>query len=87
MVGSTSVRLEDQAESAPLRAVSKHQSQIGIVWGQLRRNRTAMIGATILAIEILLAIAAPVIVPFDPYQQNPPGSAPGPLRRALVWNR
>jgi peptide/nickel transport system permease protein len=30
-----------------------------------------MIGATILAIEIILALAAPWIVPFDPYQQNP----------------
>lgn len=78
MVGSASVQLADQADSVSKKAISKHQTQMGIIWRQLRRNRAAMIGATILLIEILLAVAAPVIVPFDPYQQNPRAALQAP---------
>jgi len=60
--------------------MSKPQSQWRIVWRQLRRNKAAMIGATLLAFEIFLALAAPWIVPFDPYKQNPKAALQAPSR-------
>lgn len=63
---------------------SKPQSEWRIVLRQLRRNRTAMIGAVILAIEILLAIAAPIVAPFDPLKQNPRAALQAPSREHLM---
>jgi peptide/nickel transport system permease protein len=54
------------------------QSQWSIVWRQLRRNRAAMIGAAIIAIEILLALAAPLVAPYDPLKQNPRAALQAP---------
>jgi peptide/nickel transport system permease protein len=39
-----------------------------IVWRQLRLNRGAIIGAGVLAVLVVVAIAAPVIAPFDPIE-------------------
>ncbi len=39
-----------------------------------------MFGATLLAFEIFLALAAPWIVPFDPYKQNPRAALQAPSR-------
>jgi peptide/nickel transport system permease protein len=60
--------------------VSKPQSQWRIVWRQLRRNRAAMIGALLIAFEVVLALAAPVIAPYDPYDQNPRAPLQPPSR-------
>ena len=60
--------------------MSKPQSQWRIVWRQLRRNKAAMIGATLIAFEIFLALTAPWIVPFDPYKQNPRAALQAPSR-------
>ena len=59
---------------------AKPQSQWRIVWRQLRRNRAAMFGATLIAAEVFLALAAPWIVPFDPYKQNPRAALQAPSR-------
>lgn len=48
----------------------RSQSQAAIVWRQLRRNPTAIIGGVIVALLILIALAAPLIAPYDPLQQN-----------------
>jgi peptide/nickel transport system permease protein len=51
------------------------------VWRQLRRNRVAVAGITILGILIFVAIAAPLLAPHDPYEMdlrdalNPPGTS------------
>ena len=50
---------------------TKPQSQWAIVWRQLRHNRAAMIGAVIVLVEIVLALAAPWVAPYDPLDQNP----------------
>ena len=63
---------------------SKPQSEWRIVMRQLRRNRTAMIGAVILALEILLAIAAPIVAPYDPLKQNPRAALQAPSREHLM---
>ncbi len=63
---------------------SKPQSEWQVVLRQLRRNRTAMIGAAIIFIEIVLAIGAPVIAPFDPLDQNPRAALQAPSREHLM---
>lgn len=39
-------------------------------WVRLRRNRTAVLGAVLLAIFLLLALAAPIVSPYDPLAQD-----------------
>ncbi|MCP4423638.1 MAG: ABC transporter permease [Chloroflexi bacterium] len=39
-------------------------------WGLIRRNRGAMIGLTILALFALIALAAPLLTPYDPYKMD-----------------
>src|ERR1044071_7616284 len=39
-------------------------------WHFLLRNRMAMLGAAIIVIWMLLAVAAPVVAPFDPVDQE-----------------
>ena len=40
------------------------------VWQRLIRNRSALIGLTVLAIVVLAALAAPLISPYDPIKSN-----------------
>lgn len=61
-------------------AIAKPQGQWRIVWRQLRRNKAAMIGAALLTFEIVLALAAPVVAPYDPYKQNPRAPLQAPSR-------
>jgi peptide/nickel transport system permease protein len=63
---------------------TKPQSEWRVVMRQLRRNRTAMIGAAILLIEIILAIGAPVFAPYDPLDQNPRAALQAPSREHLM---
>lgn len=63
---------------------SKPQSEWRVIMRQLRRNRTAMIGAAILLIEIILAIGAPIIAPYDPLDQNPRAALQAPSREHLM---
>lgn len=59
------------AESRSLESQSvQSQSQIAIVWRQLSRNPMAMTGGAIVLLLILIALAAPVVAPYDPLQQN-----------------
>src|SRR5215218_9357140 len=60
--------------------MTKPQSQWRIVWRQLRRNRAAMIGAILLAVEIFVALAAPWVAPYDPYKQQPRSALQPPSR-------
>jgi ABC-type dipeptide/oligopeptide/nickel transport system permease subunit len=39
-------------------------------WRRLRRNRSALAGAVIMAAFIVMAVAAPLIAPYDPIAQN-----------------
>ena len=41
-----------------------------IVWRQLRRNRAAMLGAALISLEILIAVFAPLVAPYDPIEQS-----------------
>src|SRR5258708_6798768 len=57
------------AETLTLRAMVS-QRQSAIILRQLRRNRTAIAGAIILALEIMLAVGAPVFARYDPVEQD-----------------
>ena len=46
------------------------QRQSAIVFRQLRRNRTAIAGAILLLLEIILAVGAPVFAPYNPLEQD-----------------
>ena len=72
-----------QAGVPGLTRVTRPQSQWRIVWRQLRRNRAAMVGAVLIACEILIALAAPWIAPYDPYDQNPRAALDAPSREHL----
>jgi peptide/nickel transport system permease protein len=57
--------------AASLARRSKPKSEWGIVWSQLRRNRAATIGAAVIAVEILVAVFAPVVAPYGPFDADP----------------
>jgi peptide/nickel transport system permease protein len=67
--GALSTRLPGRG--TPIARLARPRGEWAIVWRQLRRNRSAMIGAAILAVLLVLAIFAPLIAPFDPLDQNP----------------
>ena len=50
---------------------------------QLRRNPIAIIGAIVLAAEIIIAIGAPVVAPYDPMYQDFSVPLQGPSRAHL----
>lgn len=49
---------------------SKPKGQWAIVWSGLKRDKFALLGLAIIIFTIFLAIAAPVISPHDPLEQN-----------------
>jgi len=57
---------------------------IGERFVQLKRNRTATIGAFIVVLLVLIAIFAPVIAPFDPYEANLNEALASPSFRHLM---
>ena len=44
--------------------------ELADLWRRLRRNRAAVVGAGVVLIFVLLAILAPVLVPYNPIQGN-----------------
>jgi peptide/nickel transport system permease protein len=44
--------------------------ELADLWRRLRRNRAAIAGAGIVAVFVLLAVLAPILVPFDPVRGN-----------------
>ncbi len=72
-------------DSAPgeIGRTAKPQGQLAIVWRQLRRNRAAMIGAFLIICELTIALAAPLVAPYDPLDQNPRAALQAPSRDHL----
>ena len=52
--------------STTLAAIPRRPSTLAVVWARLRRNRTAMIALGFIVLQILVAIFAPLIAPYDP---------------------
>ncbi|HEU0115718.1 MAG TPA: ABC transporter permease, partial [Thermomicrobiales bacterium] len=69
MSAGTALAAEATADALARRA--KPKSEWGIVWSQLRRNRAATIGAAVIAVEILVALFAPVVAPYGPFDADP----------------
>ncbi|MBC7232720.1 MAG: ABC transporter permease [Chloroflexi bacterium] len=61
----------------------KQQSQLSIVLRQLRRNRGAIVGLSLLILEVLIAIAAPLVAPYNPLEQSPLAALKGPSTKHL----
>jgi peptide/nickel transport system permease protein len=70
------------AETMTLRGTAS-QRQSAIVVRQLRRNRAAVAGAIILAIEIILAVGAPAFARYDPIEQDYTVALHGPTHAHL----
>lgn len=60
------------------RANAKKTSQFLEVMKRLSKNRSAMIGLVLILIEIMLAIFAPLIIPYDPNAIDILGKLTGP---------
>ncbi|MCC6312531.1 MAG: ABC transporter permease [Thermomicrobiales bacterium] len=61
---------KERARSAALPALVAPQSQLSIIWRRLRQDAFALIGAGIILFTLFLAVAAPVVAPHDPLQQD-----------------
>jgi ABC-type dipeptide/oligopeptide/nickel transport system permease subunit len=48
------------------RPAQRSASTIGVYWNRFRRNRAAMIALGFILLQILIAIFAPLIAPYDP---------------------
>jgi peptide/nickel transport system permease protein len=79
-LGSAANTLTVGGAAGDISRISRPQSQWAIVWRQLRLNRAAMIGATLVLFEIVLALTAPWITPYDPFDQNPRAALQAPSR-------
>jgi peptide/nickel transport system permease protein len=53
-----------------LTPLAKPQSQLGLVWRGLRRDKFALLGGAIVLFTLVLALAAPLLAPADPLKQN-----------------
>ncbi len=56
---------ETKTAAAPVQQKAKKKSEFMRVMRQLSKNKLAMVGLAILIIEILLALLAPYIIPYD----------------------
>lgn len=71
-------------KSAPLITARPAQNRASLVLRELRRNRGATVGGIALGLLVLLALAAPVIVPRNPIQVVPDDSLEPPSAQHLL---
>jgi peptide/nickel transport system permease protein len=57
-----------EASDSTERQPKARGSELAELWRRLRKNRAAVIGAGIVGVFVVLAIFAPVLVPYDPVQ-------------------
>src|SRR5712691_1752688 len=78
MANLTASRPDGWAPRMPVVGRSRTHWQLALA--SLRRDRLALIGAGLVLLVVLLVLAAPIVAPFDPFQQRselrnaPPGS-------------
>ena len=78
-ITDTPVTAEDEAERLRKEAYFT-ASQAQLIWSRFRKQRSAMIGATVLIVMILMGLFAPFLSPYDPtiagrdkeYEYGPP---------------
>src|SRR5680860_1097591 len=59
-----------RVRTASLDRPARQQSQLGLVWRSLKRDKFALIGGAMVFFTLFLAVAAPVVSPHDPLTQN-----------------
>lgn len=64
--------------STGTRSLSLRGTRISLVWNNLRRSRSAMVGFAILGLQIAFAVLAPLLAPYSPTEINPAISFQGP---------
>ncbi len=79
-MGSAANTLTVGSAAGDIGRLTRPQSQWAIVWRQLRLNRAAMIGTALVLFEIVLALTAPWITPYDPFDQDPLAALQAPSR-------
>jgi peptide/nickel transport system permease protein len=57
--------------------VTSGDDHLALAWRRLRRDRTAMLGAVLIALIVLAAILAPLLAPHDPTRQYRDGLTKG----------
>lgn len=62
--------VQDAAFSARSTVHDRPRTLFGILVGQLRRNHGAMIGLALLTAELVIALAASRVAPYDPIDQD-----------------
>lgn len=62
---------------------AKKSSEFGRIMKQLRKNKVAMVGLFILIAEVILAILAPYIIPYDVTQMDMTSMFAGPSAKHL----
>jgi len=82
-LGSAANTLTVGGAAGDIGRLTRPQSQWAIVWRQLRLNRAAMIGAALVLFEIVLALTAPWITPYDPFDQDPRAALEAPSREHI----
>ncbi|HAQ06361.1 MAG TPA: diguanylate cyclase, partial [Bacillus bacterium] len=72
--------LETASATAPVLPVKKKERSFIKTWKRLIKNKVALVGIIIIAIQVVLAIFAPAFVSHSPVKQNlalaelPPGA-------------
>src|SRR5438552_3647306 len=62
----------------------RQQGQWSLIWRQLRRNRAALIGLTVIVVEIILSLSAQWISPYDPLDQDVTAALQPPSAQHLL---
>ncbi len=52
------------------RAKNGSESLAAIIWRQIRKNRLAILGTVILTFLLIVAVSAPIIAPYNPYETD-----------------
>src|SRR5579859_427162 len=72
------------ASTVPQLAVAKRTSTAALAWRRFLRNRVAVAALVFILLEVLMAIFAPFIVPYDPYRSDYTAAYQGPSAKYLL---
>jgi peptide/nickel transport system permease protein len=72
----TKLGTEKEVAQSLITPVPDQTGYLGMAWRRLRRDRTAMFGAALVILIVLVAIFAPVLSPHDPTEQFRDGLTP-----------
>lgn len=62
------IPVDDETAARP--GKRRSSSQFRDIWRRYKRNRLAMVGLGVVGLLVVIAIIAPLISPYDPYEQN-----------------